>query len=64
MFGSPEQNGVAEKRNRTFMDMMRSIISRANLSNFLWGEALKTTLYILNRVLTKEVPLTPFELWT
>ena len=64
MPGSPEQNGVAERRNRTLMEMVRSMISRTNLPGFLWGEALKTALYILNRVPTKVVPLTPFKLWT
>ena len=64
MPGSPEQNGVAERRNRTLMEMVRSMISRTNLPGFLWGEALKTALYILNRVPIKAVPLTPFELWT
>ena len=64
MPGSPEQNGVAERRNRTLMEMVRSMISRTNLPGFLWGEALKTALYILKRVPTKAVPLTPFELWT
>ena len=64
MPGSPEQNGIAERRNRTLMEMVRSMISRTNLLGFLWGEALKTALYILNRVPTKAVPLTPFELWT
>ena len=61
---SPEQNGVAERHNRTLMEMVRSMISRTNLPGFLWGEALKTALYILNRVPTKAVPFTPFELWT
>ena len=64
MPGSPEQNGIAERRNRTLMEMVRSMISRTNLPGFLWGEALKTALYILNHVPTKAVPLTPFELWT
>ena len=64
MPGSPEQNGIAERHNRTLMEMVRSMISRTNLPDFLWGEALKTALYILNRVPTKAVPLNPFELWT
>ena len=34
MPGTPEQNGVAERRNRTLMDMVRSMMSRANLSQF------------------------------
>ena len=46
------------------MEMVRSMISRTNLPGFLWGEALKSALYILNCVPTKAIPLTPFELWT
>ncbi|KAJ7961810.1 Retrovirus-related Pol polyprotein from transposon TNT 1-94 [Quillaja saponaria] len=64
MPGSPEQNGVAERRNRTLKDMMRSMMSRSNLPEYLWGEAIKIALYILNRVPSKAVPKTPFELWT
>ena len=39
-------------------------MSRSNLPEYLWGEAIKTTTYILNRVPSKLVPKTPFELWT
>ena len=63
MPGSPYQNGVAERRNRTLVDMVRSMLSNSNHPNFLWIDALKTTTYILNRVPTKAVPKTPFELW-
>ncbi|RVW36520.1 Retrovirus-related Pol polyprotein from transposon TNT 1-94 [Vitis vinifera] len=62
MPGSPDQNGVAERRNRTLLDMVRSMLSNSKLPKFLWTEALKTTVYILNRVPTKAVPKTPFEL--
>ena len=61
--GSADQNGVAERRNRTLMDMVRSMLSNSNLPKFLWTEALKTATYILNHVPTKAVPKTPFELW-
>ena len=44
----PEQNGVAERRNRTLMDMVRSMMSNTSLPTFLWGDALKTAAYILN----------------
>lgn len=56
MPGSPEQNGVVERRNRTLQDMMRSMMSRTNLPVYLWGEAIKTALYISNRVPSKFVP--------
>ncbi|RVW62445.1 Retrovirus-related Pol polyprotein from transposon TNT 1-94 [Vitis vinifera] len=62
MPGSPDQNGVAERRNRTLLDMVRSMLSSSKLPKFLWTEALKTAVYILNRVPTKAVPKTPFEL--
>ena len=55
---------MAERRNRTLMEMMRSMMSKTNLPDYLWGEAIKTALYILNRVPSKSVAKTPFELWT
>ena len=38
-------------------------MSRSNLPEYLWGEDIKTTTYILNRVPSKFMPKTPFELW-
>jgi hypothetical protein len=40
------------------------MISHTSLPLNLWGEALKTTAYILNRVPTKAANKTPYELWT
>ena len=64
MLGTPQQNGVAERRNRTLMEMVRSMMSYSSVPISLWGEAFKTTMYILNKVPSKAVPKTPFELWT
>ena len=64
MPGSPSMNGVAERRNRTLKDMVRSMINHSNLSISLWGEALKIAAYILNRVTTKATAKTPYEFWT
>ena len=58
------QNGVAERRNRTLKDMVRSMISHSTLPKSLWGKAIKTAVYILNRVPSKAVAKTPYELWT
>jgi hypothetical protein len=60
----PQQNGIAERRNRTLMDMTRSMMAYAELPNHFWGEALSTAAYILNRIKTKSKPLTPYEYWT
>jgi hypothetical protein len=62
--GEPQQNGVAKRRNHTLMDMVRSMMSYSNLPLSLWMEALKTAIHILNRVPSKSVPKTPYELWT
>ena len=63
MPSTPQQNGVVERRNRTLMDMVRSMIGRTGLPISLWMHALLNAVYILNRVPTKSVPKTPFELW-
>ena len=64
MSGTPSQNGVAERQTRTFKDMVRSMISHSTLPESLWGETVKTVVYILNRVPSKAVAKTPYELWT
>ena len=64
MLGAPQQNGVSKMRNRKLMDMIRSMLCNSNLPISLWMYALKIVIYLLNRVPNKEVPKTPFELWT
>ena len=61
--GTPQQNGVAERRNRTLLDMVRSMMSYTSLPTSFWGYALQTACYILNDVPTKSSPGTPYELW-
>ena len=56
MLGTPQLNGVAERRNRTLMEMVRSMMSYSSVPISLCGEALKTAMYILNRVPSKAVP--------
>ena len=63
MSGSPAMNGIAERHNRTLKDLMRSMVSHSTLLESLRSEALKTAVYILNRVPTKVVAKTPYELW-
>ena len=46
------------------MDMVRSMLNNFSLAISLWMEALKTTIYLLNRISSKLVPKTPFELCT
>jgi len=60
----PNMNGVLEWRNQTLKDMVRSMISHSTLSKLLWGEALKTAVYILNMVPSKAINKTSYELST
>jgi hypothetical protein len=64
MPGDPQQNGVAKRRNCTLMDMVRSMLSYSMLPISLWMEALKPTIYILNRVSSKSVYRTLYKMWT
>ncbi|KAK2389827.1 secreted RxLR effector protein [Trifolium repens] len=62
--GTPQWNGVSERRNRTLLDMVRSMMSHADLPNSFWGHALLTVAYTLNRVPSKKVDKTPYEIWS
>ncbi|KAI3767088.1 hypothetical protein L2E82_17173 [Cichorium intybus] len=59
---TPQLNGVAERRNRTLLDMVRSMMSRASLPIHFWGYVLETAAHILNLVPTKKVAKTPHEI--
>lgn len=62
---SPQQNGVVERRNRTVMEMVRSIMKSMDVPDVLWGEAVNHSVYVLNRIATKALnSKTPYEQWT
>ncbi|GJS95179.1 retrotransposon protein, putative, ty1-copia subclass [Tanacetum coccineum] len=60
---TPPLNRVVEMRNRTLLDMVRSMMSQATLSISFWGYALETVVHILDLVPTKKVSKTPFKMW-
>ena len=62
--GTPQWNGVSERRNRTLLDMVRSMMSQADLPLSFWGYALEIVAFTLNRVPNKFVEKTPYEIWT
>ncbi|GJY53661.1 retrovirus-related pol polyprotein from transposon TNT 1-94 [Tanacetum coccineum] len=60
---TPQHNGVSDRRNRTLLDMVRSMMNLTTLPKSFWGYALETAACILNMVLTKMVDSTPYEIW-
>jgi len=62
---TPEQNGVAERANRTIVERVRSMLHDRGLLKELWAEAASTAVYLINRSPTKAlVDMTPEEAWT
>ncbi|GKA74452.1 retrotransposon protein, putative, ty1-copia subclass [Tanacetum coccineum] len=60
---TPQNHGVSERRNRTLLDMVRSMMSQTTLPKSFWDYALETAARILNMVPTKKVDKTPYEIW-
>ncbi|KAK1593393.1 hypothetical protein QYE76_008217, partial [Lolium multiflorum] len=61
--GTPQRNGVSERRNRTLLDMVHSMMSLTDLPLSFWSYALETAAFTLNRAPSKSVETTPYELW-
>ncbi|KAH9689185.1 hypothetical protein KPL70_015411 [Citrus sinensis] len=62
---TPQQNGVAERMNRTLTERIRAILRTAGLPNSFWAEAAKTACYIVNRSPSTAIGLkTAMEMWT
>lgn len=61
---TPEQNGVAERLNRTLIESSRSMLLDAKLPQKFWAEAVTTAMYLRNRSPTRAVDgKTPYEAW-
>jgi hypothetical protein len=46
---NPQQNGVAERKNRSIEETVKALLNDQVLSMFLWGEVVVTTIYVHNR---------------
>nr|GEW77384.1 retrotransposon protein, putative, Ty1-copia subclass [Tanacetum cinerariifolium] len=56
---SPQQNGIAERKNRTLKEMVNAMLISSGLSQDMWGEAILTATYLLNNIPSKVVVPTP-----
>ncbi|GKC17070.1 putative ribonuclease H-like domain-containing protein [Tanacetum coccineum] len=61
---TPQQNGVAERKNRTLIEAARTMLADSKLPTTFWAEAVNTACYVQNRVLViKPHNKTPYELF-
>ena len=60
---TPQSNGLVERKNRTLIDMARSMLSEYNVSHSFWAEAINTACYYSNRLYCHPMmEKTPYEL--
>lgn len=58
---APEQNGVAERKNRTIMEAVRSMLAESGLPKSLWAEAADTANFTFNRLVNRNTKKSPYE---
>ena len=62
---TPEQNGVAERANRTIVEKARCMLQEYGMNHEFWAEAVNTAVYLKNRSPTQALSnSTPFEAWS
>ncbi|KAL5768311.1 hypothetical protein ACOSQ2_015094 [Xanthoceras sorbifolium] len=62
---TPQQNGVAERMNRTLLERARCMLSNAGLSKDFWAEAISTACFLVNRSPSTAIEFkTPEEVWS
>nr|GEZ31582.1 retrovirus-related Pol polyprotein from transposon TNT 1-94 [Tanacetum cinerariifolium] len=63
--GTPQQNGLAERMNRTLMDKVRCLLIQSRLPKTFWEEATCTAVYLINRSPSTAIEKkTPMEMWS
>jgi hypothetical protein len=61
---TPQQNGVVERKNRTIMEMARTMLNESRLNDMFWPQSIHTDVHILNRsLLRNNTDKTPYQLW-
>ena len=62
---TPQQNGIAERLNRTLVEGVRAMLADSKLTHRFWAEALSTMVYLRNRSPTKALGgVTPHDAWS
>lgn len=61
---TPQQNGLAERMNRTIVEKAKCMLFDAKLSKEFWAEATSTAVYLINRSPSKSIEKAPEEMWS
>ncbi|KAL0292701.1 UNVERIFIED_CONTAM: Retrovirus-related Pol polyprotein from transposon TNT 1-94 [Sesamum radiatum] len=61
--GTPQLNGVVERKSRTLLDVVRSMMSFTELPPSFWGHTLEAAVRLLNISPSKSIPQTPYDIW-
>jgi transposase InsO family protein len=60
---TPQSNGLVERKNRTLIDMARSMLSEYNVSHFFWAEAINMACFCSNHLYCHQfLENTPYEI--
>ena len=61
---TPQQNGLAERKNKHLLEVTRALLFTNQVPKYLWGEAVLTTTYLINRTPNKVLNFeTPFDVF-
>ena len=64
MLYTPQKNGVAQRKNKSLMEMARCMVKSEALPHSFWLEAITCATYVLNKCPTKSLQsITPYEAW-
>jgi UDP:flavonoid glycosyltransferase YjiC (YdhE family) len=62
---TPQQNGVVERMNRTFLERVSCLLSNVKLFRDFWAKAVNTACYLVNRSPSTSIDCkTPYEVWS
>lgn len=62
---TPQQNGVAERKNRHLLEVARALSFQTKVPKYLWGDAILTAAYLINTLPTRTLDFqTPIKLFT
>ncbi|KAJ0522195.1 putative RNA-directed DNA polymerase [Helianthus annuus] len=63
--GTPQQNGLAERMNRTLLERVRCMLATSGMPKKFWSEAVSTAAYLINRCPSSAIQMkTPMEMWS